>query len=322
MWFYVAGRYVRFSISEFCLVTGLRCHEECDIQMYDNGTSKLKGKYFSQMDTVTHEDIKSTLFSTCQMPKLDLVETLSDDDVARMDEQPFAAKLEGVGCFVNVDVIPRHQELSPREKSPIDEAPSAAHNFSDEPHPHRAQWVDVQTVQPNVDTKGKDKIDPSEAIGTPCSLQPPSFYLGIEYMQHDDVYSEDIQKQVDFVISDMVTATKSVQVEGSTSPEGRSELPVKWVSRSVRILQSPFVVGDGKLFKHDNHAIVFEHFKGDVEEVDRSTFMRWFQRGFKSKNKKKFNDEEDKIKPAFVISSFPVGHKSWFYNLIHKIDFE
>ncbi|CAA3019873.1 Hypothetical predicted protein [Olea europaea subsp. europaea] len=73
--------------------------------------------------------------------------------------------------------------------------------------------------------------------------------------------------------------------EGSTSPDGRSELPVKWVSRPTRILQSPFVVGKGKLFKYDDHVIVFEHFKGDVEEVDKSTFMIWFQRGFKPKNK-------------------------------------
>ncbi|CAA2981942.1 probable metal-nicotianamine transporter YSL7 [Olea europaea subsp. europaea] len=84
MWFYVAGRYVRFSISEFCLATGLRCHGECDIQMYDSRTSKLKRKYFSQVDTVTHEDIKSTFFSACQMSDLDLVEALLNDDVAGM----------------------------------------------------------------------------------------------------------------------------------------------------------------------------------------------------------------------------------------------
>ncbi|CAA3018025.1 Hypothetical predicted protein [Olea europaea subsp. europaea] len=84
MRFYVVGRYMRFSISEFSLVTGLRCHGQCDTQMYDSRTSKLKGKYFSQVDNVTHEDIKSTFISTCQMPNLDLVEALPDDDVARI----------------------------------------------------------------------------------------------------------------------------------------------------------------------------------------------------------------------------------------------
>ncbi|CAA3030246.1 sentrin-specific protease 1-like [Olea europaea subsp. europaea] len=154
--------------------------------------------------------------------------------------------------------------------------------------------IQVQTVQPNVDRKEKGKIDPSEDISIPYSLQPPSFDLGIGYTQPDDV-----------------------QKQGSTSPDGRSELPVKRVSRPARILQSPFVVGEGKLLKHDDHVIVFEYFKGNIEEVDRSTFISWFQRGFKPKNKKKFNDEDDKIKPAFVIGSFPVDHKSWFYNLIH-----
>ncbi|CAA2987777.1 Hypothetical predicted protein [Olea europaea subsp. europaea] len=57
---------------------------KCDTQMYDSRTSKLKEKYFSQVDNVTHEDIKSTFFSACQMPDLDLVEALPDDDVARM----------------------------------------------------------------------------------------------------------------------------------------------------------------------------------------------------------------------------------------------
>ncbi|CAA2933356.1 Hypothetical predicted protein [Olea europaea subsp. europaea] len=52
--------------------------------MYDSRTSKLKEKYFSQVDNVTYEDIKSTFFSACQIPDLDLVETLPDDHVARM----------------------------------------------------------------------------------------------------------------------------------------------------------------------------------------------------------------------------------------------
>ncbi|CAA2970423.1 Hypothetical predicted protein [Olea europaea subsp. europaea] len=211
-----------------------------------------------------------------------------------------------------VDPPPRRQDTPLSEKSPIDEALSAAHNSPDEPHPHMPQWVDIsglkskrsrhrihgvgdkgthvargsdKTDEPNVDRKGKGKIDPSEDIGTPYSLQPPSFDLGIGYTQPEDVHSEDIQKQVDSIISDVLTATKSVHVEESTSPDGRSELPVKRVSRPARILQSPFVVGEGKLFKHDDHVIVFEHFKGDIEEVDRSTFVSWFQRGLKPKNK-------------------------------------
>jgi hypothetical protein len=78
----VAGQYVRFSISEFCLVTGLRCSGDNDTQVFESRPSQLKTKYFSLVDSVTHEDVKSTFISACQMPDLDLVETLPDKDVA------------------------------------------------------------------------------------------------------------------------------------------------------------------------------------------------------------------------------------------------
>ncbi|CAA2980917.1 Peptidyl-prolyl cis-trans isomerase PASTICCINO1 [Olea europaea subsp. europaea] len=41
-----------------------------------------------------------------------------------------------------VDPPPRRQDTPSREKSPIDEAPYAAHNSPDEPHLHILQWVD------------------------------------------------------------------------------------------------------------------------------------------------------------------------------------
>ncbi|CAA2934725.1 Hypothetical predicted protein [Olea europaea subsp. europaea] len=50
----------------------------------------------------------------------------------------------------------------------------------------------VETVQKNVDRKWKGKMDPSEETSIPCSLQPPSFNLGIGYTQPDDVHSEAI----------------------------------------------------------------------------------------------------------------------------------
>ncbi|CAA3002687.1 Hypothetical predicted protein [Olea europaea subsp. europaea] len=236
-----------------------------------------------------------------------------------VDEQPSAAKLEGADCFANVDIVICDLEPSKTEmamsymnnvqyqkpiqpdllsesrrkkrtkksagnasasgKSVILLTDSKVHGVGDK-GTHVARGSDktdeVQIVQPNVDRKEKGKIDPSEDISIPYSLQPPSFDLGIAYTQPDDV-----QKQVDSIISDVLTATKSVQAEGSTSPNGRSELPVKRVSRPARILQSPFVVGEGKLFKYDDHVIVFEYFKGDIEEVDRSTFMSKIYRDWK-----------------------------------------
>ncbi|CAA3016949.1 Hypothetical predicted protein [Olea europaea subsp. europaea] len=82
-----------------------------------------------------------------------------------------------------------------------------------------------------------------------------------------------------------VTRSSDQTDDESMSPEGRSELPVKRFSSPARILKFPFIVGEDKLFKHDDHIIVFEHFKDVIEEVDKSTFMSWFQRGFKPKNK-------------------------------------
>lgn len=72
---------MRFSISDFYLVTGLKCHRECDTQKFNSRPSKLKTKYFCQVDTITPEDIKSTFIFACQMLDLDLVEALPDDDI-------------------------------------------------------------------------------------------------------------------------------------------------------------------------------------------------------------------------------------------------
>lgn len=117
---------------------------------------------------------------------------------------------------------------------------------------------------------------------------------------------------------------------------------MKRVSRPARILCSPFVAGAGKLFRHDDNIIVFGSYKDNVEEGDKSTFLGWFQRGYKPKNRheyflpflqsiahmvtvncsyisgfrKKFNEHDDVIKPAFVIGSYPVGNKTWFHQLV------
>jgi hypothetical protein len=97
MWFYVAGRYVRFSISEFCLVTGLRCDGDSDTQVFEDRPSQMKTKYFAQVDSITHEDVKSTFLSACQMPDLDLVEALPDNDIAMM----------GILYFITAYLFPR-----------------------------------------------------------------------------------------------------------------------------------------------------------------------------------------------------------------------
>ncbi|XP_022859950.1 uncharacterized protein LOC111380577 [Olea europaea var. sylvestris] len=95
MWFLVAGRYVRFSISKFCIVKGLRCAGDSDTSIFESRQSQLKNNYFSQVDTVTHEE--STFISACQMPDLDLVETLLDHDVS----------LIGILYFITAYLFPR-----------------------------------------------------------------------------------------------------------------------------------------------------------------------------------------------------------------------
>ncbi|CAA2934568.1 Hypothetical predicted protein [Olea europaea subsp. europaea] len=97
IWFNVSGRYIRFSISEFCLVTELKCSGDTDTQVFENRHSKLKAKYFSQVDTGTHEDVKDTFLSACQMPDLNLVEALPDNDVAMF----------GVLYFLTAYLFPR-----------------------------------------------------------------------------------------------------------------------------------------------------------------------------------------------------------------------
>jgi hypothetical protein len=71
----------------------------------------------------------------------------------------------------------------------------------------------------------------------------------------------------------------------SPTSEPASSLPIKRVSRPARILRSPFVVGERNLFKHDDSVVVFETYKDNVEEADRSAFLGWFQRGYKPKNR-------------------------------------
>ncbi|CAA2970041.1 Hypothetical predicted protein [Olea europaea subsp. europaea] len=122
--------------------------------------------------------------------------------------------------------------------------------------------------------------------------------------------------EVDAVISDVITASKNVDEEGSPTPELASELPVKRVSRLARILRSPFVTGEGKVSRHDGNVIVFGNYKDHVEEADKLAFLDWFQRRYKPKNRKKFNEHDDQIKSAFSIGLYPVGHKTWFHPLI------
>ncbi|CAA2955560.1 sentrin-specific protease 1-like [Olea europaea subsp. europaea] len=165
----------------------------------------------------------------------------------------------------------RRHESSTHGKSPVVEGPTAAHHSQEEPQSHGAQWDGVEDVVSNVDKTGKGKMYPSDDLL--LSLEPPSFDLGIEFTSPNVLHSEETQKRVDSIVSDVVTATRTVENED---------------------------------------------YKDKVDEIDKSAFMGWFQRGYKPKNKKKFSEEDVAIKPAFLIGSFPVGRKTWFHELINS----
>ncbi|CAA3024227.1 sentrin-specific protease 1-like [Olea europaea subsp. europaea] len=158
---------------------------------------------------------------------------------------------------------------------------------------------EVEKLQHVVDGKGKGKVDPIEDVP----------FLVVLNRHH--------LTWVDAVISDVITASQNVDEEGSPTTEPASALPVKRASRPARILRSTFVVREGKVLRHNGNVIVFENYKDHVDEVDKSAFLGWFQRGYKPKNRKKFNEQDDQIKPAFSIGLYPVGHKTWFHQLIN-----
>ncbi|CAA2987007.1 Hypothetical predicted protein [Olea europaea subsp. europaea] len=185
-----------------------------------------------------------------------------------------------------VDPPPIWQETSPIGKSPTQDCLSAAHHSPMEQQAREAQWGDVscyfsqlsnnyivvKTVEPNVDRKGKGKLDPTDDIVLSYTLEAPSFDLRVGSTQPDILHSEDIQKHVDSIISDVVTTITTVDTKDTTTDEPNFELPAKRVSRPAKILWSLFVAGEGKLFKHDD-IVVFENYKGRVDKIDSSAFM-------------------------------------------------
>ncbi|CAA2993956.1 Hypothetical predicted protein [Olea europaea subsp. europaea] len=72
MWFNIAGRFVRFSILEFCLVTGLRNVSDADTSRMDKTPSHLKILYFPTLKNVTHEDVKEAFLGATDIPDEDV----------------------------------------------------------------------------------------------------------------------------------------------------------------------------------------------------------------------------------------------------------
>ncbi|CAA3010400.1 Hypothetical predicted protein [Olea europaea subsp. europaea] len=141
-------------------------------------------------------------------------------------------------------------------------------------------------VEKSVDSKGKAKVDSAYAVEFPCSIEPPSFGLGLGFTQPNQFFaktSKEVEVQVDSVISNVLKDTKCIEQEHSPEATLSFGLPVKRAPKPVKALQSPYVVDEVKQMKL-----------------------------------KKFNDKDDAIRPPFSIGQYLVGNKTWWYELVSR----
>lgn len=63
---------MRFSITEFFLVSRLRYSGNDDVNMFAKSSSHLKHKYFSTLKVITDEDIKDSFLAIRDIPNEDV----------------------------------------------------------------------------------------------------------------------------------------------------------------------------------------------------------------------------------------------------------
>jgi hypothetical protein len=73
MWFKVANRFLRFSMSEFCLVTGLRCCGDDFRKDIEKVPSRIKDTYFGHLKLVTNEDVRDVFLDVSDVDDHDVV---------------------------------------------------------------------------------------------------------------------------------------------------------------------------------------------------------------------------------------------------------
>ncbi|CAA2983395.1 Hypothetical predicted protein [Olea europaea subsp. europaea] len=215
---------------------------------------------------------------------------------------------------------PRRQEPSARGKSPVVEGPTAAHHSQEEPQSHGAQRDDafevlcVQVSELQADYKVL-KMELEDIKLHMSSLNEGKTNKMDDIIQMQACIKSDLMDirtniAIDEIIRRSGDRTSEHGIgqkeapgvgdqehhgaggsekaqEGSPTAEPTSELPIKQVLRPSRVLQSPFIAGHerGKLFKHNDNVVVFEDYEDNVDEVDKSAFIGWFQRGYKPKNR-------------------------------------
>ncbi|CAA3021134.1 Hypothetical predicted protein [Olea europaea subsp. europaea] len=172
-------------------------------------------------------------------------------------------------------------------------------------------------VEKSVDSKGKAKVDSACAVEFPCSIEPPSFDLGLGFTQPSQFVaktSKKVEVQVESVISNVLKDTECIEQEAARS----FGLPVKRAPKLAKALQSPYVVDEMKQMKSSENVVVFEHYNQNVQDADVADFQNWFQRRYKPHNKKKFNDKDDAIRPPFSIGQYLVRNTTWWYKLVSR----
>ncbi|CAA2972054.1 Hypothetical predicted protein [Olea europaea subsp. europaea] len=131
-------------------------------------------------------------------------------------------------------------------------------------------------VERSVDSKGKAKVNSMCAVEFPCSIELPSFDLGLGFTQPSQIVaktSKEVEVQVESVISDILKDTECFQQEHSPEAAPSSGLPVKRAPKPAKALQSPYVADEMKQMISSGNVVVFEHYNQNVQDADVADFQ-------------------------------------------------
>ncbi|CAA3007565.1 Hypothetical predicted protein [Olea europaea subsp. europaea] len=107
---------------------------------------------------------------------------------------------------------------------------------------------------------GHIKIQVTGFVEFSCSIEPPSFDLGLGFTQPSKIVaktSKEVEVQVELVISDVLKDTECFQQEHSPEAAPSSGLPVKRAPKPAKALQSPYVADEMKQMKSSGNVVVF-----------------------------------------------------------------
>ncbi|CAA2973597.1 Hypothetical predicted protein [Olea europaea subsp. europaea] len=131
-------------------------------------------------------------------------------------------------------------------------------------------------VEKSVDSKGKAKVNSACTVEFPCSIEPPSFDLGLGFTQPSQIVaktSKEVEVQVESVISNILKDTECIEQEHSPEAAPSSGLPVKRAPKPAKVLQFPYVANETKQMKSSGNMVVFEHYNQNVQDADVADFQ-------------------------------------------------